>query len=378
MKYIPTVYYHSIGNIKSNWPRKFLTTDYNLFERQMKYLKKKYTFITIQDYWKIRNNLKESPKNPLLLTIDDGFLDNWVWMFPIILKLNIPTTIFISPEFIDNETSKIRLNSEERKELNSSQSSISEEFGYLSWDEIRHMQKSGLVDFQSHTMTHTKYFVSNKITDFHHPSSDCLYQIGNIYPERKPYYIEDPLFEKLIPYGFPYFEHKSAIIAKRVFINENFINDCINSLSDYDFTNYDFETAFKKVSQVYNEYKAQSNIIENIETNDEYVERLNYEIVSSKEIIEKELGNKVEFMCWPHGDNNQTAHDIAISNGYKATTIGKAHITDSPDRISTRFGLANYKGSFNLGMIKFNAKVRDKKNDPLMQFVKKMYRLTKK
>ena len=56
----------------------------------------------------------------------------------------------------------------------------------------------------------------------------------------------------------------------------------------------------------------------------------------SKRIIENELNKKVEFCCWPHGDNNDFAHQAALELGYKATTVGKSNTSlDDPNTIST-------------------------------------------
>ena len=101
-------------------------------------------------------------QNPLIITFDDGYLDNWLLVFPLLKKYKFKSTIFISPEFVDQKHG-IR--------------SINYNPGFLSWDEMMLMEASGLIDIQSHTMTHTKYFVSEKIKAFHNSKADYLYPI---------------------------------------------------------------------------------------------------------------------------------------------------------------------------------------------------------
>ena len=96
-------------------------------------------------------------------------------------------------------------------------------------EELDKMQRSSVIDIQSHTKTHSKYFISDRLIGFHHPKSDSLYTIANLYPEYRPYNITDPDFEKLLPFGYPFFEEASSVIAKKVEINEEFIKLIINS-----------------------------------------------------------------------------------------------------------------------------------------------------
>ena len=150
------------------------------------------------------------------------------------------------------------------------------------------MEQSGIVDIQSHTMTHTKYFVSDKITGFHHPGADCVYAVGNLFPERLPYYIGDQDFEKLIPYGYPYFEQKSSIIAKKVTINPSFTQSVIlqssrgvplgesfgQSFNNFAWTQpYDFGKLFDKIKPIYEDAKNSNSIIQSVETDEEYAKR---------------------------------------------------------------------------------------------------------
>ena len=67
-------------------------------------------------------------------------------------KYNLKATIFINPEFIDESTKNIRkINFENYSEKDNS-------LGFLNWSEVIHMQNSGIIDFQSHSLTHNYYF----------------------------------------------------------------------------------------------------------------------------------------------------------------------------------------------------------------------------
>lgn len=348
---IPVIYYHSIGPVNKNWNRSFLTLELVYFEDQMKYFRDNYETLFLKDYWQIRNGLKSAEKDQIVITFDDGFLDNWIWAFPILKKYGLKATIFVCPEFVDLRSS-VRPNLEDYWNKNASLNEITQ-LGYLNWEEMKIMLNSGLIDIQSHTMSHTKYFVSDKLVGFHHPGNDCLYPVGNLFPERKPYHILDPDFEKLIPYGYPLFQENSSVCARKVTIDPQFIEETTNALAGYDFGHYSFSAAQAHVKNIYQKYTRNNGLITNIESEEEYLARLDYEITGSKKTIEIQLNNKVEFLCWPHGDNNETSHRVAREAGFLATTSGSnTKMLEHSDRIPSRIGLNQVANNRILSLLK--------------------------
>lgn len=73
----------------------------DVFERQIRFLKKKFMFISLSHYAEVlageRNDI---PPNPVILTIDDGYWDNYIYAYPILKKYSVPATIFIGTDFI--------------------------------------------------------------------------------------------------------------------------------------------------------------------------------------------------------------------------------------------------------------------------------------
>lgn len=103
------------------------------FVDQITFLKKEYKIISIYDFQQHlqENNLE---KKTILLTFDDGYLDNYENVYPIIKKLGVPVTIFVSNYILQK---KIRtLASFSKKMLE--------------------MKKSNLVTFGAHTKSHRK------------------------------------------------------------------------------------------------------------------------------------------------------------------------------------------------------------------------------
>lgn len=397
---VPIIYYHSIALKKNqDWFRNYLTFELKYFEEHLKYFKKRdYNFVFLKDvidgslntYFhpddKMGGEIREkdsldpdrhrddnrASKKVVCLTFDDGYLDNFIYVYPLLKKYNAKATIFVNPVFADNRT-LVRKTLEDYWNNKVTLEDINH-WGFLSWNEMRLMEQSGLVDIQSHTLTHTKYFVSDKLIGFHHPGADCLYYIGNKFPDRLPYYIEDKEFEKLIPYGYPIFEQKSSIVARKVLIRESFSKSVIQLLKDFDLNNpYNFEEIYDLIKAYYQESKRNNEIIESIETEEEYKKRVQFELKESKEMIEKELNKSVTVCCWPHGDNNEFAHKTAIEIGYKATTIGKMPVSAMDETRFERFGLSHSKNNMILSRLKMHYKMQSYFKEQPYYFIKKVY-----
>jgi peptidoglycan/xylan/chitin deacetylase (PgdA/CDA1 family) len=73
------------------------------------------------------------------VTFDDGYRDNLTNALPVLREHGVPATIFLPTAIIDGE---------ERYRW------YADPPAALTWDEVRELQREGLVDFQAHTVTH--------------------------------------------------------------------------------------------------------------------------------------------------------------------------------------------------------------------------------
>jgi hypothetical protein len=370
---IPILYFHSIAPEKNpTWTRKFLTLELCFFDEFLKYLKKhNWKTIFLDEYYSLRISGKKPIERVCCITFDDGFLDNFIYAYPLLKKYGMTATIFVNPEYADMKRD-VAKTLEDVWMGNLKEKDIYQ-WGYLSWNEMRIMQQNGVIDIQSHTLTHTKYSISDEIVTFHAPGNDCIYPIGNLFPERKPYYISDNEFEKLIPYGTPFFKEDSAVIARRVKVNQDFSDSVVDMLKNFQWNqNQASEKAFEKIKDEYLYWRSSNKIIEAIETQDEYEKRIQDEIVQSKKIIEKELNKQVEFLCWPHGDNNEIIHQYALNAGYLATTTGsKQQILPSAKRISVRTSIGVVNKNLFLTNLKTRYRLSLSAGNPYAKFIQK-------
>jgi peptidoglycan/xylan/chitin deacetylase (PgdA/CDA1 family) len=74
-----------------------------VFAQQMDYVKRNYNVISCSELNAIRNGECDLPPNPLLITFDDGYYDNYSNAFPILAERKLPAVIFLATDYIDTD-----------------------------------------------------------------------------------------------------------------------------------------------------------------------------------------------------------------------------------------------------------------------------------
>ena len=334
--YVPVIMYHTIGQPNREWRYSHLTCPYNLFESQLKWLKnKQFHSISLKQLYEYMNEGIKIPDNSVVLTFDDGYLDNWVFAYPLLKKYGYTGTIYINPDFVEprNLCRKTLKDVWENKiELGNLETT-----GFLSWPELKEMCKDGVMDVQSHTMTHTQYFKNNTIIDFRHPGDPYIWITWNNNPDKKPYLQVDN--EELVVYGEPIYEYGKALEVKRYFPDQNLSKHLTSYVKEMGgkefFLNPDWK---KKLMGLVESYKKENELDDTYETEEEYIKRIMYELKESKEIIEKKLNTTVNFLCWPIGGATQKAVNISSEVGYISSTVASDMKRDERRRKKNTYG----------------------------------------
>lgn len=330
------IMFHSVGNTNDKWYRNWLSAELAQFDSFCKYLKKKrYNTILLEEWYFLQDNPSKIKGNEVVLTFDDGYLDNWVFAYPILKKYGLKSTIFINPEFVDSSLD-IRPTIEDvwqgKKNINEIQS-----LGFLNWNEIREMDVEAVMDVQSHSMSHNKYFYSKEIIDIYSKQKNYDWIAWNIFPNQKSDYILNPQYD-LIPIGTPVFQNDRALGVKRYFPDSELIKISIELKKN---ANYSDQEIISLLNKELIKFPGK------FETDKEMMERYEYELFESKKILEENLKKQINYLCWPGGGYNEISIDLSIKAGYKASTIGsreKRRIVDNTVRYKRiqRFGLGSF------------------------------------
>jgi peptidoglycan/xylan/chitin deacetylase (PgdA/CDA1 family) len=123
---VPVLNYHQINNEDHN----ALTLSGKEFEAQINYLYREgYTAISPDQLADYLQYDKKLPSNPVLITFDDGYGDNYQVAYPILQKYHFTATIFVITDFVSHYNK------------------------YLTWNQIKEMSDNGL-SFEDHTLSH--------------------------------------------------------------------------------------------------------------------------------------------------------------------------------------------------------------------------------
>ena len=96
---IPVLAYHSVtspsGGDISCLELAGATVDIGLFRRQMEYIALHYTTVGLEEVVGCRLGRNSLPKNPCVLTFDDGYADAYENAYPILKRLSLKATFFV-------------------------------------------------------------------------------------------------------------------------------------------------------------------------------------------------------------------------------------------------------------------------------------------
>lgn len=155
---IPVLMYHSISNKKGNE----IQLSKDLFEAQLKFLKdNNYTTLSLDELYDFIIFNKPIPKKSVMITFDDGYVDNYSNAYPLLKKYNFRASIFVITDNVDKYAHTI--NSSQIKEMSINGIDI------MSHTE-KHEDLSTLTyNRQLYTLTISKQFlekVTNKKSDY--------------------------------------------------------------------------------------------------------------------------------------------------------------------------------------------------------------------
>lgn len=163
------------------------------FEAFLVHLKKHFHVISLDELTRCKREGLPTPPSSVVLTFDDGFLSNCKLAFPLLKKYQMPATIFVATQFVaekkpiwvDRVDYALDRAGASKKELveikkklkdltpdqlvpaiedlekrlghelvNSNAESSPEIYRSLDWQDIREMQKTGLITIGAHTHSH--------------------------------------------------------------------------------------------------------------------------------------------------------------------------------------------------------------------------------
>lgn len=132
---LPILMYHGI----TEEPKRIGTfvISSRMLEEDLIYIQKKgFQTITIDDVIRFVKEEKPLPPKPIILTFDDGYYNNYCYAYPLLQKYNMKAVISPIGKYTD-----IYSETDDRNPA----------YAHITWDNIREMMASGLVEIQNHS-----------------------------------------------------------------------------------------------------------------------------------------------------------------------------------------------------------------------------------
>jgi peptidoglycan/xylan/chitin deacetylase (PgdA/CDA1 family)/glycosyltransferase involved in cell wall biosynthesis len=135
----PILMYHAFG--KPGEPSSRFVLPGHRFAQQMAWLKRlRFHVLSLEDYLSYRRTNRLPPARSVVVTVDDGYADNYSVAYPILLRYGFPATIFLVSGYVGDANRWDGAGPLSGRAL-------------LSWSQIREMLHGG-VSFGAHTRAH--------------------------------------------------------------------------------------------------------------------------------------------------------------------------------------------------------------------------------
>lgn len=104
---LPILAYHRIKPVDTDYPfdSELISATPEEFLWQMQHIKHYYNPIRLSELGNYFSGQTPWPARPVVITFDDGFDDNYHYAFPVLQQEDIPATIFVTTDYIDSSTS---------------------------------------------------------------------------------------------------------------------------------------------------------------------------------------------------------------------------------------------------------------------------------
>lgn len=133
---LPILMYHSVlDNAKRQGKYVILP---ETLKKDFEYIKQNgFTPITVADLIDYKNNKKELPEKPIMITFDDGYYNNYTYLYPLLKEYNFKAVLSVVGKYTDDY-------SKDGEVMNNN-------YSHATWKMLKEMQDSGLVELQSHS-----------------------------------------------------------------------------------------------------------------------------------------------------------------------------------------------------------------------------------
>lgn len=310
---LPVLMYHYI----SNYPGSISVSPYNFEKHCQGMAENGWRGISLQEAENFLLKGEKLPPKSVLISFDDGYLDNFIYAWPILKKYGHHGVIFVvTNRIVSNQKIRPTLFDVWNNSLSNEVLSTLVDMPikhtvigfkkrkdtFLSWEECRLMEKSGVISIGAHSAHHHAIFANNKWKELYAPSDQY----------RTFYKIDAP-----VVWGMPCFKESSALRCKAFIPSKKLIEIVTHHVPQQKKQAYEYLQQSQNITNLKQKLHAlSSNSLGSFETWEQQQKRIIIEFEQCKNTLEKELRHSVQSFCWPWGEHSALAQIIGKNFGF--------------------------------------------------------------
>lgn len=285
------------------------------FARKLAYLAANgYTTLSAEDYFLHLMSARPAPERAVVLTLDDGRASVYSVGLPLLSRHGMKAVVFLIPS---------RISDTPARPLGPGSAFASLEVpganeGFLSWEEVERLQRSGLFDLQSHSLSHARIHTGPPVVDFLAPEMRKGYRSLDV-----PLIHEGgaDLPVESVPLGTPLLRSAPRLSEELRYYEDPAMRRRVAEHVAAEgglgfFYKGDWRRALRKLQGTVPPRGR-------LESSHEREAAIRRELQESKRLIEERTGQPVMHLCFPWHVAGRTAERVAREVGYRTAFGGK-------------------------------------------------------
>jgi peptidoglycan/xylan/chitin deacetylase (PgdA/CDA1 family) len=297
------------------------------FGRKLRYLVDNgYVTLSVDEYFQFLVGGRPAPDKAVVLSFDDGWSSVRSVGLPLLRRHGMKGVVFVVPGRTVSRPGPLPPTWDDVREGSAKGEALRArdegEDGFLTWEEIEDLSRSGLFDFQSHSLSHARVHVAPNLSGFLAPGMRRGYGPLDVPLVREG---DGDLFAARVPLGTPLLRSQPRLSeALRFYEDPRLREACVARVAEEGegfFYRKGWERELRRLTRAL-------HVNGRYETPEEREAAIRRELQESRRLLEERLGKPAHHICYPWHVAGPTARRVAREVGYRTAFCGK--VTGTP------------------------------------------------
>ena len=281
-----------------------------------------YVTLSADEYLAVLRGERQAPSRAVVLTFDDGRGSFWSVASPLLRRHGMKAVVFLVPGRVRSRPGPLPPTLDDLDAGRGTASAVAGrdegDGALLSWQEVEALARTGLVDFESHTLRHARVHTRPQLAGFVTPASRRGYDAFD-----QPLLWDGgrDLLGEEAPLGAPLLRSAPRTSEEPRFYEDPGIRDaCVAEVAasggEGFFLHSDWESRLRRLFR-------HTRVAGRLETPDERAAAVRSELADARRLIQEHTGRPVVHLCYPWHAAGPTARRLAAEVGYETAFCGK-------------------------------------------------------